>query len=132
MLVALPAYLARKGKPDTPEELALHDTILHEQNDLKKNTLKLFKAGKERVVTLRGRIKIDSASGILAAATAGLGIANVTTVMSAQERGNGSLIQVLPDYELEPLKAYAIFPSGPRPSAKVRTLVAHLSAVLGD
>ena len=132
ILVASPAYLARKGMPATPEELAFHDALLHEQPFTEKSTLKLFKAGAERIVTLRGRIKIDSAAGILAAATAGLGIANVTTIMSAQERLDGSLVQLLPDYELEPLRAFAVFPSGPRPSAKVRALVAHLIAVSGN
>jgi hypothetical protein len=39
---------------------------------------------------------------------------------------------VLPDYALEPLKAFAVFPSGPRPSAKVQALVAHLIEVLGS
>ena len=132
MLVASPAYLARKGVPREPEELAFHDAILHELSFPEKSTLKLFKAGAERVVTLRGQIKIDAAPGILAAAMAGLGIANVTTVMSAQERSDGSLVQLLPDYELEPLKAYAVFPAGPRPSAKVRALVTHLIAACGN
>lgn len=132
MLVASPAYLARKGTPNTPEELSFHDALLHEQSFPEKSTLKLCKAGAEWIVTLHGRIKIDSASGILAAATAGLGIANVTTIMSAQERGDSSLVQLLPDYELEPLKAFAVFPSGPRPSAKVRALVTHLIDMLGN
>jgi DNA-binding transcriptional LysR family regulator len=56
----------------------------------------------------------------------------VTTIMSAQERHDGRLVQVLPDYKLEPLQAFAVFPSGPRPSAKVRALVTHLIAVLED
>jgi len=132
VLVASPAYLAKRGVPAVPEDLAFHDALLHEQSFPEKSTLKLFKAGAERVVTLRGRVKIDAAPGILAAAMAGLGIANVTTIMSTQELSNGSLIQLLPDYELEPLKAFAVFPSGPKPSAKVRTLVTHLIAVLGE
>lgn len=131
MLVASPAYLARRGAPESPEDLAFHDTLLHEQSFPEKNTLKLFKAGTTEVVTLRGRVRIDSAPGILAAATAGLGIANVTTVMSAQERHDGSLVQLLPDYALEPLKAFAVFPSGPKPSAKIRALTAHLIAASG-
>lgn len=131
MLVASPAYLARRGMPETPEDLAFHDTLLHEQSVSEKSTLKLFRAGTTEVVTLCGRVKIDSAPGILAAATAGLGIANVTTVMSAQERHDGSLVQLLPDYALEPLKAFAVFPSGPNPSAKVRALTAHFIAALG-
>ncbi|WP_341520078.1 LysR substrate-binding domain-containing protein [Pseudomonas sp. G.S.17] len=132
VLVASPAYLAKRGVPKAPEELELHDALLHEQRFPEKSTLKLFKAGTERIVTLRGRVKIDAAPGILAAALAGLGIANVTTIMSAQELNDGSLVQLLPDYELEPLKAFAVFPSGPKPSAKVRALVTHLSDVLGN
>jgi DNA-binding transcriptional LysR family regulator len=132
MLVAAPAYLARRGVPHVPEDLAFHDAILHEQGFPEKSTVKLLKAGTEQVVTLRGSLRIDAAPGILAAATAGLGIANVTTVMAAQELQNGSLVQLLPDYELEPLRAYAVFPAGPKPSAKVRALVSHLLAVLGD
>jgi DNA-binding transcriptional LysR family regulator len=132
VLVASPAYLVRKGVPSVPDDLVLHDALLHEQSFPEKNTLKLFRAGTEQVVTLRGRVKIDAAPGILAAALAGLGIANVTTIMSAQELLDGTLIQLLPDYELEPLKAFAVFPSGPKPSAKVRALVTHLIAVLGN
>jgi DNA-binding transcriptional LysR family regulator len=132
VLVASPEYLAKRGVPKVPEDLAFHDALLHEQSFPEKSTLKLFKAGAEWVVTLRGRVKIDAAPGILAAAMAGLGIANVTTIMSAQERHDGRLIQLLPDYELKPLKAFAVFPSGPKPSAKVRALVTHLIAELGN
>ncbi|WLS80790.1 LysR substrate-binding domain-containing protein [Erwinia pyri] len=132
MLVASPAYLARRGVPETPEELMFHEMLLHQQSFPEKSILKLMKAGIEHVVTLRGRIKIDAAPGILAAAAAGLGIANVTTIMSAPERQDGSLVQILPDYELEPLKAFALFPSGPKPSAKVRALTTYLIEVSGN
>ena len=132
LLVASPSYLAKRGTPRTPEELTGHDTILQEQSFPEKSTLKMLKAGTARVVTLRGKCKIDAAPGVLAAALAGLGIANVTTIMSEQERREGKLVRLLPDYELEPLKAFAIFPSGPRPSTKVRALVTHLISSLAN
>jgi DNA-binding transcriptional LysR family regulator len=132
ILVASPDYLARRGIPITPEQLADHDALLHQQSFPETNTIKLVKAGKERTVTLRGRVRIDAAPGILAAAVAGLGIANVTTLMAARELSDGSLIQLLPDHELDPLKAFAVFPSGPKPSVKVRSLVSHLVDVLGN
>lgn len=132
VLVASPAYIARRGLPTTPEDLASHDALLHEQSFAEKSTLKLSRAGAVQWVTLRGRVKIDAAPGILAAAMAGIGIANVTTIMSEQERRDGRLVQLLPDYELEPLKAYAVFPSGPKPSAKVRALVTHLITASGS
>ncbi|WP_311970893.1 LysR family transcriptional regulator [Pseudomonas baltica] len=63
-----------------PEDLTSHEALLHELSFPDKSTWKLIKAGREWAVTLRGRIKIDAAPGILATA------ANVTTLMSAPER----------------------------------------------
>lgn len=129
-LVASPSYLARRGTPRTPEELAGHETILHAQGSVLKSTLKVFRDGATRGVTLRGKVKIDAAPGVLAAALAGLGIANVTTLMAEQALRDGTLVRLLPDYELEPLSVFAVFPSGPRPSTKVRALVEHFISTL--
>ncbi|MFJ5297674.1 LysR substrate-binding domain-containing protein [Pseudomonas sp. NPDC088368] len=132
VLVASPSYLASRGVPQTPEDLPFHDALLHEQSFPEKSTLKVCKAGVEQVVMLRGRLKVDAAPGILAAALAGLGIANVTTIMAEKALREGRLVQLLPDYDIEPLKAFAVFPSGPKPSAKVRALVTHLIAALAE
>ena len=132
ILVESPEYLARRGPPRSPEELEFHDALIYEQSIPEQSILKMMKAGTTRTVALQGRVRIDSAPGILAAAVAGLGIANVTTVRSAQERHDGRLIRLLPEYGLEPLNAFAFFPSGPRPSAKVQALTAHLIAELGN
>jgi DNA-binding transcriptional LysR family regulator len=130
LLVASPSYLAERGTPELPEELIEHDTILHELSIPEKSTLVLRKDGVSQTVTLRGKLKIDAAPGVLAAALAGLGIANVTTLMSEQELRDGKLVRLMSDYQLEPLNAYAVFPSGPKPSTKVQALVTHLISAL--
>lgn len=132
VLVASPSYLAKRGVPQTPQDLPFHDALLHEQSFPEKSILKVSKAGTEQIVMLRGSVKVDAAPGVLAGALAGLGIGNVTTLMAAQALREGRLIQLLPDYEIEPLKAFAVFPSGPKPSAKVRALVTHLISVLEE
>ena len=132
LLVASPAYLAKRGTPRTHEELAGHDTILHELGSPEKSTLRLSKNGIGQTVTLRGKLKIDAAPGILAAAVAGLGIANVTTIMAERELREGTLVRLMSEYELEPLKAFAVFPAGPKPSTKVQALVTHLIAALAN
>ena len=132
LLVASPAYLARRGTPRTHEELTGHDTILHELGSPEKSTLRLSKNGIGQTVTLRGKLKIDAAPGILAAAVAGLGIANVTTIMAERELREGTLVRLMSEYELEPLKAFAVFPAGPKPSTKVQALVTHLIAALAN
>ena len=132
LLVASPSYLAKRGTPRTPEELSHHDTILHELSFPEKSTLIMRKEGIVQTVTLRGKLKIDAAPGVLAAAMAGLGIANVTTIMSGQELREGKLVRLMSEYALEPLNAYAVFPSGPRPSTKVQALVTHLISALAN
>lgn len=132
LLVASPSYLARRGTPRTPADLTDHDTILHALSVPEKSTLVLRKDGIAQTVTLRGKLKIDAAPGVLAAVLAGLGIANVTMIMAEQELREGKLVRLVPEYELAPLNAFAVFPSGPRPSTKVQTLVTYLIAALAN
>ena len=63
-------------------------------------------------------------------AVAGLGIALATRVMAGEELPDGRLTQLLTSYWLDPAEVYAIYPAGPRPSAKVRSIVDHLGASL--
>ena len=51
-------------------------------------------------------------------------------VMAGAEVKAGSLVQVLRGYKLPPVDVHAVFPSGPRPSAKVRALVDYLATEL--
>lgn len=57
---------------------------------------------------------------------------DATTVLAKKLLREGRLVQLLSDYDIEPLKAFAVFTSGPKPSAKVRALVTHLIAALAE
>lgn len=129
MLVASPDYISKFGTPRTPDELVKHEIINHDVGD---NIIKLQLQGRSFSISVGGKVKIDAAPGVLAAAIAGLGIANVTSLMSGQEIQQGKLVQILPKYKLQPLNAFAVFPSGPRPSTKVRALVEHLKSELAN
>jgi DNA-binding transcriptional LysR family regulator len=78
---------------------------------------------------VRGRIHTDSGPGAFASVMAGLGIAMASTVMCGAEVKAGLLVPLLRAYRLEPV-VHAVFPGGPRPSAKVRALVDYLAAEL--
>jgi DNA-binding transcriptional LysR family regulator len=75
---------------------------------------------------MRARLWINSAPGVLAAAVAGMGVALATSVMAGEELHSGRLVEILPTYKLDPAEVFAVFPAGPRPSAKVRALAQHL------
>jgi DNA-binding transcriptional LysR family regulator len=51
-------------------------------------------------------------------------------VMFAAEMKRGVLLPVLPGYALKPVEVHALFPGGPRPSAKVRAFVDFLAEEL--
>jgi DNA-binding transcriptional LysR family regulator len=129
LVVAAPAYLSARGAPANPAELAGHDCIV--QHGLFGRESWRF-THNQTVTSVEVPVKlwINSAPGILAAALAGMGIALATRVMAGEELRTGQLTQLLKPYRLDPAEVYAIFPAGPRPSAKVRAIVDHLGATL--
>ena len=59
-----------------------------------------------------------------------MGIALATRMMAGEELRTGQLKQLIESYRLGPAEVYAVFPAGPKPSAKVRAIVDHLAASL--
>lgn len=129
MLVASPAYLARKGRPGTPADLATHDCILG-HGAFGRENWQFRKGGTVLSVDVQTRLQINSAPGIMAAALAGFGIGMVSNIMAGQEIADGRLEPLLTDFEMDEAGIFAIYPAGPRPSRKVRAFVDYLSRQL--
>jgi DNA-binding transcriptional LysR family regulator len=129
MLVASPAYLAARGTPKTPADLASHDCLAGPGN-FGRDNWSFNRNGTEVSVDVRGRIATDSGPGLFASVLAGLGIAIASTVMAGPEVKAGTLVQLLRGYKLPSVDVHAVFPGGPRPSTKVRALVDYLAAEL--
>lgn len=129
LVVAAPAYLSAHGAPANPAELARHDCIV-QHGLFGRESWRFTRNQTVTSVNVSAKLWINSAPGILAAAVAGLGIALATRVMAGEELRTGQLTQLLESYRLDPAEVYAVFPAGPRPSAKVRAIVDHLEASL--
>lgn len=129
LVVAAPAYLSAHGAPANPAELARHDCIV-QHGLFGRESWRFTHNQTVTSVNVPAKLWINSAPGILAAAVAGMGIALVTRVMAGEELRTGLLTQLLEPYRLDPAEVYAVFPAGPRPSAKVRAIVDHLGATL--
>ena len=125
-VAATPAYLQARGVPRTPGDLAQHDCIFG-PGGFGRARWTFTRAGKTVSVPVRGRVRTDSAAGMFACLMAGMGIAIASDVMSAPEIESGTLVRLLPGWAMERADVYAVFPAGPRPSAKVRALVDHIA-----
>jgi DNA-binding transcriptional LysR family regulator len=117
LAVASPAYLARKGTPQTPADLAKHDCILGP--GLSGRTGWSFRrSGRATSATVEGPIKVTSADGVIACAKAGLGIALASRWMCRAELEAGELVAILSDYQTDWVELNAVYPGGPRPSLR--------------
>lgn len=127
LVVAAPAYLAKRGTPKTLTELSGHDCIVGPGHSGRRGW-SFTRSGAVTSVAVDGRVQVDSADGVVGCAKAGLGIAVVSQWMCRSELKAGELLRILSDYQLDPVEVYAIYPGGRRPSLKVRAFSDYLAA----
>jgi DNA-binding transcriptional LysR family regulator len=97
-----PAYLARRGVPARPEELAAHDCISFEV--LESRRAWVFGDGKSALsVPVMSRLEVNTAEAAIAAATLGVGLVRVLSYQVADAVADGALDVVLQDDESAPL-----------------------------
>jgi DNA-binding transcriptional LysR family regulator len=126
LLVASPTYLKAHGEPRTPAALIAHDCIAGPRAFSSAGWT--FRKGDSVIsVDVSGRVYTNSGPGLFTSVMAGLGVAIVSTAMCAAEVKAGQLVPLLRDYTLDPIEIHAVFPGGPRPSAKVRAFVDFLA-----
>lgn len=128
-LVASPGYLEKRGAPATPVELQLHEIILNQSPGSGVWTLRDADGG-ETSIKLNARVVATSVEGVLAAATAGLGIAATSLFACRSELGRGELVRVLGAHNLSPIDVHAVFPAGRSPPAKARAFIEYLAKAL--
>jgi DNA-binding transcriptional LysR family regulator len=127
-LYAAPAYLARRGTPSEPEALMEHDTlrILSRAGDAIPWILTRDDARWEGVPP--GRATVNSPELLMRMALAGAGITIVNDHFAAPYLERGGLVQVLPDWRVPPVSAWAVFPGRRLMPARTRVFLDALAA----
>ncbi len=121
-LVASPDYLARRGVPQSVEDLQQHDCLV---NMLKSpNGMWIFD-GAEGPGTLRarGRVRANFGEALLHAAILGHGISMHPRYMLEAQLASGALSIVLPHLTPTALDIYAMYPSRRFLPSRVRALL---------
>ncbi|NUT59748.1 LysR family transcriptional regulator [Herbaspirillum sp. C9C3] len=127
ILCASPAYLARAGAPEQPEDLSRHSCLNFSHEYLRHHWHVNTEAGVMDVPIVS---KVVSNSGVLLRdlALAGMGIVMRPSYSLGDDLRCGKLVQVLPDFDMGQVVISMVYPSRRLLSAKVRSFADFISA----
>jgi len=127
LLAAAPAYLDAHGTPKTPANLASH-TVIVSPSDASSLGWSFERDGRKMSITVEGRLTFSVNEGATAAAVEGLGIISTGVWGCRAELKSGALLQILPEWRMEPVEVNAILPAGRAAKPSARAFAEHLAA----
>ena len=134
ILCASPDYLARHGTPQDPGDLVDHQMLSFMDGPARK----LLARGDKPAYTFpppgaENRVICDDGTSMRIAAKAGVGISMNSYWSVYKEIQDGSLVRVLPDYEVEDQSAiWLVYPKSNVLTAKVRVFIDFLLEKIGN
>ena len=121
VLCASPSYLAARGTPETPKELAGHSCISF--TALSHVEHWSFAGPKPERVTVASRLTVNTADAAIDAAKAGLGITRVLSYQAEAGLADGSLRLILERFEPEANPVHLLHREDRLPQAKVQSFL---------
>lgn len=125
VVVASAGYVARRGTPRTPAELAAHRCV--SLASVTPSDTWTFGAGpggdRGRQVKVRPVLTVNVADAAIHAAAADLGVACVLSYQAAALVRSGRLVRLLRAFEPAPLPVQLVYPASSARAAKVRAFV---------
>jgi DNA-binding transcriptional LysR family regulator len=135
VLAASPSYLQRAGLPNAPTDLPNHACIVGPASQGLEGWA-FEKDGKKTSIRIEGRFILNGTDSATKAAVAGLGIVSSTHLSCLEEFENGSLVRVLPEWEMGEADVNVVLPAGraAKPSARAFSnfMVAEFKAIEDD
>jgi len=124
-LVATPAYLKRRGRPRSPDDLKKHDCLLFGAG-IDSAGVRLENADTSVQVALSARFMVTDMDVLHAVTAAGLGIALLPAFHCVDDLRARRLERVLADWNAPSTPVHVVYPSTRHLSPKVKTFVEHL------
>jgi DNA-binding transcriptional LysR family regulator len=120
VLVASPDYLRRRGVPRHPRDLAQHDWIALSLLRAPLTWKLASRNGTEISVHVKSRMHVDSPGALRALLQSGAGISVLDKPSASDPIRGGQLVPLLQGWRLQGGGIYAVYPPGPRVSARSR------------
>jgi DNA-binding transcriptional LysR family regulator len=124
--VAAPDYLARRGMPERPDDLAGHDVIVFGGVGGQQWQF----AG--RAVRAVPRLTVTTAEAAIDAATAGIGITRVFSYQAVDALARGAVARILVPHETEEIPVHLLYPGGAHRPPKLRAFIDHAAPRLRE
>lgn len=125
VVCASPDYLTKHGHPQTPDDLAGHKELAY---GYRRSSINHYTGpdGKRGQVELKARLHATNGDFMKDAAIAGEGILFIPRFIVYESLNDGSLVEILGDYDWGRLGAYVLYPPTRHLSSRVRAFVDHL------
>lgn len=104
---ASPAYLERRGRPERPRDLLLHDGALF--GKLNEGWWKYRCDGEIVEAKPKSRLRGNTAAASITAALGGIGITRALDFQIADHLRSGALVPILEDYEIDPFPVHLLY-----------------------
>lgn len=129
--VASPSYVAKHGTPSRPADLIKHVCMAFRVPSSGRIYPWQFRDGR-RVLQFSpdARVAMDDGEGLVAAAVASIGLAQVPNYMAEDELAEGRLVEVLATYRPPPIPLSVVYLSSRAMTPRLRALIDVLSTMM--
>ncbi|TDN63246.1 LysR family transcriptional regulator [Paraburkholderia sp. BL10I2N1] len=131
VLVAAPSYLEKHPPSRSPEDLERHACVRIQSPASPANDWQLESADSVLSISSTARFRVNDPEALRMALRAGAGIGALAVYSAIDDLRAGTLVRVLPQFQLPTRKVYSVYASRRYIDAKIRTFVDFLKDDLG-
>ena len=122
LVVASPNYLERFGSPRTPQDLRRH-RIVFGPAAAPETAWAFSRGGHRETVEVSPTISFSDNEGAVAGTVAGLGVTSIGWWVCRREIKAGTLVRLLPDWDMASTRVHAYFPLGRATRSAARAFI---------
>lgn len=135
LVCASPAYLAKYGRPKTPQDLLQHNCLIATNAQTVYGLWSFAGVNKSAPLRVKGTLRSNDTYSLLRAAVAGIGIVHLASWLVKDMIISGQLVSLFPEQQLqskiEPA-IHAVRMPGRSHAAKAQLFIAHLRSEFGE
>ena len=128
VVVASPAYLARRGRPERPEDLRHHACLRFRRSNGALGLWSLNDGNRAVDIAVAGPLVANDFPTILGAAIQGMGLAQLPAPIAAEPVKAGKLVRVLDRFAPTAPGVFLYYPSRRQMSPKLRAFIDHVKS----